>query len=66
MRTVNKLLMKNVAYSKKAKEKMIETLTYDEKLYYGTVLNQREKEQYILDNEVPELSGTLSFGDDYE
>lgn len=66
MKTIEKLLMKNVAYSKKKKEKMIESLSYDEKLYLGSVLNQRESEQFIVDNEVPELSGTLSWGDNDE
>ena len=62
MRTINKLLMKNVAYTKKAKEKMIASLTYDEKLYYGNVLNQRESEQFIVDKELPELDGNLTWG----
>ena len=45
---------------------MIESLSFDDKLYYGTVLNDLEMEQYIVDNEVPELDGNLTWGDSHE
>lgn len=66
LNTVNKLLLKNVAYPKRKKESMIESLSFDDKLYYGTVLNDLEMEQYIVDNEVPELDGNLTWGDSHE
>ena len=63
MREVDYLLMKNSALSRNKKERKISKLTVDEKLYMGAVLNDRELEQHILDHEVPELTGHLSWRD---
>ena len=60
-RPVDYLLMKNSAMSKNKREKRIANLSFDEKLYLGSVLNHNEMEQYILKHEVPELTGYLTW-----
>lgn len=67
MREVDYLLMRNSALSRSKKEGKISKLTIDEKLYMGAVLNDRELEQHILDHEVAELDGHLTWeGATYE
>lgn len=60
-RPVDYLLMKNSALSRKKREAKISKLSVDEKLYMASVLNAREMEQYIVDHEVPELTGYLTW-----
>lgn len=57
------LRMKNVALTAKQKSKLIGSLTLDEKLFYGTWLNENENTLNTLrDSEVDELDGELKFG----
>lgn len=60
-RPVDYLLMKNSAMSKFERERRIDNLSLDERLYLGAVLNTQELEQHYVDTEVPELTGTLTW-----
>ena len=60
-RPVDYLLMKNSAMPKSEKERKIAKLSIEDKMYMGAVLNAREMEQYIVDHEVPELTGYLTW-----
>ena len=66
-RPVDYLLMKNSAMSKSERERKIAKLSIDDKLYMASVLNDREMEQFIIDHEVSELDGHLTWeGASYE
>ena len=55
------LKMKNIYLTPKRKTELIKSLSLDEKLYYGSWLNDNNNETFV-NNEVKEIDGELSFG----
>ena len=55
------LKMKNIYLTPKRKAELIKSLSLDEKLYYGSWLNDSNNETFV-NNEVQEIDGELSFG----
>ncbi len=56
------LRQKNIALTRKQKEKLVGSLTLDEKRFYGTWLNENEDTSHIVEEVGGELDGQLSFG----
>ena len=57
------LRMKNVYLTEKRQKELIGSLTLDDKLLYGSVLNDEENTMQILrESDVKELDGNLTFG----
>jgi len=55
------LKMKNIYLTPKRKAELIKSLSLDEKLYYGSWLNESNNETFV-NSEVKEIDGELSFG----
>ena len=55
------LKMKNIYLTPKRKAELIKSLSLDEKLYYGSWLNDSNNETFV-NSEVKEIDGELSFG----
>ena len=58
---LEELKMKNIYLTPKRKAELIKSLSLDEKLYYGSWLNDSDNETFI-NSEVKEVDGELSFG----
>ena len=58
---LEELKMKNIYLTPKRKTELIKSLSLDEKLYYGSWLNDSNNETYV-NGEVKEIDGELSFG----
>ena len=58
---LEELKMKNIHLTPKRKTELIKSLSLDEKLYYGSWLNDSNNETYV-NSEVKEVDGELSFG----
>jgi hypothetical protein len=58
---LEELKMKNIYLTPKRKTELIKSLSLDEKLYYGSWLNDSNNETYV-NSEVKEIDGDLSFG----
>ena len=58
---LEELKMKNIYLTPKHKTELIKSLSLDEKLYYGSWLNDSNNETYV-NSEVKEVDGELSFG----
>tara|TARA_B110000208_G_C11362616_1_gene281815 strand:+ start:86 stop:322 length:237 start_codon:yes stop_codon:yes gene_type:complete len=58
---LEELKMKNIYLTPKRKTELIKSLSLDEKLYYGSWLNDSDNETFV-NSEVKEVDGELSFG----
>ena len=58
---LQELRMRNVYLTPKRKSELIKSLSLDEKLYYGSWLNDSNNETFV-NSEVKEIDGELSFG----
>ena len=58
---LEELKMRNIYLTPKRKTELIKSLSLDEKLYYGSWLNDSNNETYV-NSEVKEVDGELSFG----
>jgi len=58
---LEELKMKNIYLTPKRKTELIKSLSLDEKLYYGSWLNDSNNETFV-NSEVKEIDGELSFG----
>jgi hypothetical protein len=58
---LEELKMKNIYLTPKRKTELIKSLSLDEKLYYGSWLNDSNNETYV-NSEVKEIDGDMSFG----
>ena len=58
---IEELTMKNILLTPKRKAELIKGLSLDDKLYYGSWLNDT-KDKTFVDTETKEIDGELSFG----
>ena len=60
---LEELRMKNIYLTPSRKAKLIGSLTLDEKLLYGAILNAEDDEKHIMrESGIEELDGELTFG----
>ncbi len=62
-KSLEHLRMKHVYLTEKRQQELIGSLTLDDKILYGTILNDEEETIQILkDSDIEELDGNLTFG----
>ena len=55
--------MKHVYMTEKRQAELIGSLTLEDKIFYGTILNEEEETiQILADSDIEELDGELTFG----
>jgi len=60
---LQELRMKNIYLTPKRKSELIGSLSLDEKLLYGAILNAEDEDSFIMDSSgIEELDGELNFG----
>ncbi len=60
---LEELRMKHIYLTARRKAELIGSLTLDEKLLYGAILNAQDDETHIMrESGIEELDGELSFG----
>ena len=63
-KSLEHLRMKHVYLTEKRQKELIGSLTLDDKILYGTILNDEEETIQILkDSDIEELDGNLTFGE---
>lgn len=62
-KSLEHLRMKYVYMTEKRQAELIGSLTLEDKIFYGTVLNEEEETiQILADSDIKELDGELTFG----
>lgn len=62
-KSLEHLRMKHVYLTEKRQKELIGSLTLEDKIFYGIILNDEEETIQILkDSDIEELDGNLSFG----
>ena len=63
-KSLEHLRMKHVYLTEKRQKELIGSLTLEDKIFYGIILNEEEETIQILkDSDIEELDGNLKFGD---
>ena len=62
-KSLEHLRMKNVYLTPKRQRELVSSLTLDDKLLYGAILNAEEDTKQVLqESDIKELDGELTFG----